>query len=390
VSAANDRLPGGGDEPLEWIVFGEDWGRHPSTTQHVAPLLARTGPMVWFDSIGTRSPKLGLGDLSRIAGKLRTVAGASQAGGGHPTPEGIRRARPLVLPWHRSSAAVAWNRRSIGRAARAAGSSGRGQPRVVVAAYPTPALYAGAFPDATLVYLRLDDFPRLPGVDAELLARCDAWLMQNADLVAATSRNLLPADPARGLYLPQGVDTAHFGKAPLEPPAERTLGFFGLLAPWVDVDLMAAVAAAAPDWTLEVVGRSDVDTTRLRSLPNVRLLPPVPYGELPAVLSRWRATWIPFRIDDLTKAVNPLKLREGLAAGLPTFSTPMPEARLAEVTTGTTAEEVLAWLRGPVLADDAASRARRRASVASDGWDARATLLADAVRSIALPKARAA
>lgn len=370
---------------MTWLVFGEDWGRHPSTTQHLARRLAEAGPMIWLDSIGMRSPRLGLADLHRIATKARALTGAPVATPGAPAPSGMVRARPLVLPWHRSSLAVAWNRRSIARAVEGAAAGAPG-PMVQLVAYPTPALYTGAFPGAPVVYLRLDDFSRIPGVDAGLMAECDARLLEEADLVAATSRSLLPSDPRRGLYLPQGVDAALFGQAPLTPPVEKVLGFFGMLAPWVDVDLMIEVAQAAPEWTLEIVGRTDVDTTRLRALPNVRLRPPVPYQELPAVLSRWRASWIPFRMDELTVAVNPLKLRESLAAGLPTFSTPMPEAALPEATCGSTVAEVLAWLRGPVLQDDAAARTRRRASVASDSWDARAALLTEAVRS--LPAAR--
>jgi glycosyltransferase involved in cell wall biosynthesis len=361
---------------MTWLVFGDDWGRHPSTTQHLARQLGERSRVVWIDSIAMRSPKLTAADARRVWGKLR---GGRPAPGSAPDPAWLVRPRPRVLPWHLSPAVASLNRAAIKRSVTEALG---GEVPVVLAANPVAALYLEGIPREALVYLRLDDYAELPGVDPDLARAAEARMLRMADVVAATARRLLPPG-APGLYLPQGVDTAHFGQVSLVPPSDRVLGFFGLLAPWIDLGLIAAVARAAPDWTLEFVGRSDVDTTALRALPNVRILPAVPYSELPSVMRTWRAAWAPFAMNELTAAVNPLKIREYLAAGLPSFCTPLPEVReIHGVRLGRTADDVTAWLREEAAIDDPDHRTARRRGVANDSWTARASELERCVRAI--------
>ena len=207
-------------------------------------------------------------------------------------------------------------------------------------------------------------------------------MLELADVVVGTARRLLPPG-VPGLYLPQGVDVTLFGRVPLAVPPGKVLGFFGLLAPWIDLEMIAAVSRAAPDWTLEFVGRADVDTAALRALPNVRILPPVPYAALPEAMHHWRAAWAPFRMNDLTAAVNPLKIREYLAAGLPTFCTPLPEVRsIRGVRLGSTSGDVADWLLGEVEGDSPVWRAARRNEVSGDSWSARAAELSRCVDTI--------
>jgi len=39
------------------IVFGEDWGSHPSSTQHIVSHLAANRRVLWVNSLGLRRPK---------------------------------------------------------------------------------------------------------------------------------------------------------------------------------------------------------------------------------------------------------------------------------------------------------------------------------------------
>jgi hypothetical protein len=50
---------------MTWLVFGDDWGRHPSTTQHLARHLGEHSRVIWIDSIGMRSPTLSAADARR-------------------------------------------------------------------------------------------------------------------------------------------------------------------------------------------------------------------------------------------------------------------------------------------------------------------------------------
>jgi len=361
---------------MTWLVFGDDWGRHPSTTQHLARHLGEHARVIWIDSIGMRSPTLSAADARRVWARLRGNRTPTAA---DADPSWLVRPRPRVLPWHLSPAVASLNRSAITRAVT---DALQGEVPAVLASNPVAALYLDAIPRRALVYLRLDDYAELPGVDPELARLAERRMLQQADLVAATARRLLPTG-APGLYLPQGVEAEHFGRVSLDPPPGKVLGFFGLLAPWIDLDLVAAVARAAPEWTLEFVGRSDVDTTALQALPNVRLLPAVPYAELPSIMRSWRAAWAPFAMNELTAAVNPLKIREYLAAGLPSFCTPLPEVReIRGVRLGRTAGDVVAWLADEATHDSPSRRAERRRGVAGDSWRSRAADLERSVHAI--------
>jgi hypothetical protein len=52
------------------IMFGEDWGALPSSTQHFAHELVADRKILWVNSIGLRRPRLNRHDLLRLARKL--------------------------------------------------------------------------------------------------------------------------------------------------------------------------------------------------------------------------------------------------------------------------------------------------------------------------------
>lgn len=357
---------------LDWIVFGDDWGRHPSTTQHLVAHLPPADRVTWIDSIGMRAPGLAWADLARVVerarGWLRGGSGAGAVGAAGAQP--ARRVRPLVLPWHEVAAARRVNRALLARAVAA-------PPRgVVLAANPVATYYCDVLSPRRVIYLRLDRYAELPGVDAALVASAEAAMMARADLVVAPSERVLAGAPAeKARVLPQGVDLARFAAVPAEPPATRVCGYWGWLGEWLDRDLVRAVAAAHPDWTFELRGPSRLPPAALALGPNVVVLPAVPHEALAGHAAHWRAAWAPLRATHHMALASPLKLREYLAAGLPTASTPLPElTALPAITEVRGPPEVAAFL-ADALTDDAARRAARRASVAGEGWDRRAATL---------------
>lgn len=363
---------------MDWLVFGDDWGAHPSTTQHLVRNLPYEDRVVYVNSIGMRSP--GLGDLGRAGAKLGGAMGLRSGQALPFDPTRLQVVEPRVLPWHRSRAAQAINRRSLAASIRPALDALGIREAVALLSNPVASLYLAGLPIRKVGYLRLDDYARLPGVDSSLVTPLDAAMCRDADVVIATAESLLPAGRGEaGQYLPQGVDFDHFAAVPMVLPdaSDRVLGFFGLIAEWLDFALIDAVSQACPDWTLELIGPIRHLPPGIRRLANVFIRPPVAYEDLPAELRRWRAAWVPFQVSELTQGVNPLKVREYLAAGLPSASTPIPEVRgLAPwVAVCRDAAEIAAWLSGEVASDSPARRAERRESVRSHSWAARAARL---------------
>src|SRR5207253_7113681 len=155
--------------------------------------------------------------------------------------------------------------------------------------------------------------------------------------------------------------------------ARPVIGFFGLLAEWIDLELLAAIARRRPHWTLLLLGKATVDTGTLRALPNVRLLGQKPYEALPAYCRAFDVGLIPFRIDELTVRANPLKLREYLAAGLPVVSTDLPEvARYDGLVRMADGVEAFTAAIADALRERSAGMAQRRVNAMMDErWEAR-------------------
>jgi glycosyltransferase involved in cell wall biosynthesis len=371
-------------QPATFIVFGDDWGAHPSTTQHLMRHMRPDDRVVWIDSIGMRAPRLDRADLERVASKLGALTRgrprrASEAtGAGEPgAPDAI--VRPVVSPWHRRSRTL--NRALLGaQVSRALASlppsSG---PRVLLTTNPIAELYADAIPHDRLVYLKLDDYPNLPGVDARMVLPSERALMTRADAVLTTARSIAPTRRASTL-LPQGVDWAHFASREHAPaPGAPVLGFFGLFAEWLDDGLILELARARPDWVLEFVGPSRRDTARFEAVANIRMAPAVPYAELPARTAGWSAAWIPFARGPLTDGVDPLKLREYLAGGLPTACTGLPEVAARADALGVQiiddAADASRWLDAVAALESDLSRRARRERVRPESWTERARTL---------------
>lgn len=193
-----------------------------------------------------------------------------------------------------------------------------------------------------LVYDCNDDHSSFPGMRSWTTAYFHKTA-HDADAVFASSEALFDkVSRVRGAdrgcqYLGNGVDYEHYqrpfsekdnaGPAPggAPPPDKPRLGYIGALAPWLDFDALADLARRRPRWEIVLVGpvllgvEDRVKT--LTSLPNVFHLPAVSYDKLPGVLAQFTVGLIPFRYNELTRGVNPNKMYEYLASGLPVVTT---------------------------------------------------------------------
>lgn len=314
------------------VCFAHDWEGDPTSKTHIMRLLSARNRILWIGSIGMRRPTASRADLSRLARKVRR--GFSPLREVEPN---LFVASPLTLPLPGLPMADAWNAVFLGAWLRLLSARLSMASPIVWSFLPNVDRLVGRLGERLFVYHCVDEYSAFSGVPREALLRMERRLVGRADAVLTSSERLrderLRFNP-ECFFVSHGVDVAHFGKA-LDPatrvPEELrrlprpVIGFFGLLADWVDLDIIRHMALARRDWSFALVGSAATDVGVLRSLPNVHLLGRRPYAELPAYGRGFDVAIVPFRRNDLTLRANPLKLREYLAAGLPVVATPLPE-----------------------------------------------------------------
>lgn len=173
------------------------------------------------------------------------------------------------------------------------------------------------------------------------IAALEKRLLQRADLVTVTSTHLLERKrtAARPPYLvPNGVDLALFARALAEEtPLARDVAdlegpvllYVGAIAEWFDTVLLDHIATSHPDWTIVLIGPRSIRAPVFERT-NVLSLGARAQADIPGYLKRANVCLIPFVVDELTRAVNPLKLYEYLAAGKPVVSTALPDVYALE------------------------------------------------------------
>ena len=372
------------------ICFAHDWGGDPTSKTHIMRILSRKNRVLWINSIAMRRPTASRADLGRLASKLRRGLG-----GCREVEPNIFVVNPLVVPLPGVAAADRLNAVILaGTLRRLSRRLALKQP-ILWSFLPTVGRLLGRLDEGMVIYHCVDEYAEFSGVPKQALLSMERDLVHRADLVLTSSERLCeerrPGNPNTH-FIPHGVDVDHFAQslnpATIVPEDLRRLprpivGFIGLLADWVDLDLLRAVALARPAWSFALIGRSVTDLAAVQNLPNVHLLGQKPFSALPAYCRGIDVGIIPFRINRLTLRANPLKLREYLAAGLPVVSTPLPEvARFAPLLH--LADGSAAFLTGieSALEDvgDEAARGRRALSMTAEGWEARVEEISRLIR----------
>ena len=369
---------------MDWVVFGDDWGAHVSTTQHLVRNLPESDSVVWVNSLGMRAPRLAYEDLVRLKSKATAIL-RSSSGGAERTRASAGSARanmaivnPKIVPWHLSPVARRYNARAIAKEVTRAMEQLEIVDPFVLSATPVCVDYLD-FHARAVAYLKLDEYREMSEVDASLIDATEPRMVKRVDLVLATAKTLLPdcgADTSKCVYLPHGVDFEHFAQVSTHGQGTKTVGFYGLIDDRLDYDLVEAVALLATDWTFEFIGALRVPEHRVFNLPNVKLAGSVPYAELPYRIEHWTAAWIPYELNKHTQAINPLKLREYLAAGLPVLSTPLPESSaLEDVSIITNCHEARDAIEEFHRSDTPSRREARREKMKKHSWGHRANRL---------------
>lgn len=379
-----------------------DWDEpYWTNKQHTASILAARGwRILYVESVGFRSPKVGSGrDWARLWRRLWRGA-QSLVLGAPRRAENVWVLSPLMVPaGHHLPFVRALNQALLRFSVTRFAKSRRFKTPVIWTYHPYMLDAIQTLPRGPLVYHCVDDIAEIPGVDVEAFRSAQQALLGRCEAVFTTAMSLkevcLPFNRNTHCF-GNVVDAAHFGGAsfggapsggaPAEAPLpaelaaipEPRLVYHGVLSDFkVDFPLLLQTAQARPHWQWIIIGeeregqRSEL-LAQLARLPNVHLLGYRPYQVLPQYLRGMQVGVLPTLLNDYTRSMFPMKFYEYLAAGLPVVSTPLDFAKepRAGLEVGGDLDGFIAAIekqlaRGKLSADEA------RAAVGENTWEAR-------------------
>lgn len=317
----------------DFLVFSDDWGRHPFSCQHIMQHFLPHNRVLWVNTIGMRLPRFTMYDCRRAMGKLKSWMTKHDR---EAAPEGLHVISPFMIPLSPIAAVRSFNRRSVvSSVERSMRDLGMKNP-ILLATLPMASDFVGKVGESMVIYYCVDDFANWPDMNAgPMILAMEDRLLDQADLVVAVSDHLLMTRPARkGVtrLLTHGVDVDHFRQARIDRrPSELlaslprpVIGFFGLLDNRMDWELVQAILEQRPDWSVVFLGNAQVPLDRFSAYENFIHVPAVPYADLPRHAAGFDVAVLPYVVDRTTAGINPLKLKEYLALGLPVVTTALP------------------------------------------------------------------
>jgi len=197
--------------------------------------------------------------------------------------------------------------------------------------FKCPSLFESLNPDLT-VYHCVDpivgDYNTKHGINAERI------IVKNADVVICTSRALYEQKKkqnANTYFVPNGADigsrsslvnnsTTHIALQNIKKPI---VGYVGAIERRIDYDLIKSVTAQNPHVSFVFVGPQHREHIPdwFYNTKNIHIVESIPYNEVVQMIYGFDVCMIPFKKDDISATIFPLKLFEYLGLGKPVICT---------------------------------------------------------------------
>ncbi|HUQ71686.1 MAG TPA: glycosyltransferase [Planctomycetaceae bacterium] len=363
------------------LVFSDDWGRHPSSCQHLVKRLLDHHHVIWVNTIGMRPPRLDRQTLQRGLGKLTQWLTPRSAKTLPPAGAAPQVLNPRMWPWMKSPWQRSLNDRLLVNQLRPVLESVPG-PIVGVTTVPLAAGLIGRLPVERWIYYCVDDFTQWPGLDGDTIRDQEIQLFRGCDEVVAASAHLYEralAAGCRASLLTHGVDFEHWttaGESVAEcdssTPKPLVL-FFGLIDERLDREWLMKLDESLEAGSIHLLGpcqQSPASPQHRR----VTIAPPLSYETLPAFARQADVLIMPYIDADVTRAMQPLKLLEYLATGKPVVVRDLPANRAWAdcLDLASTAEEFARLVRLRLETGLPPNQAAARARLVHESWDAKA------------------
>ncbi len=172
------------------------------------------------------------------------------------------------------------------------------------------------------------------------------YVISNQDVLVVTSADLLYEDMVkkRGssnniILSSNGVDIEHFSKftdmkiekmEQLKQNYEMIIGYYGALASWIDYELIKKLANHYKNIAFVFIGikyDNSLSLSKIEDIENIKFMGKVEYNILPEYAKYFDIAWIPFIINEITLATNPIKVFEYMALKKYIITSALPECK---------------------------------------------------------------
>jgi len=396
------------------LISSIEWDFNWQGHQEIASRLARAGNRVLYvENMGVRSP--GLRDARRVAQRFFHWAGSLLDGGVRQVSPDLYVCSPLILPPFGSRIRHELNRRLLLPLLLRAVRSLRFDPEIIWTFLPTDTAAALVHmlrkPRGLVVYYCIADFAELSPHPNEIL-KSERSIIEMSDLIFAQGPQLAERCSRGGReaeIFPFGVNLNRFtkengqanGSSEEDPSATArpcsasdfmsalprpVIGYVGGIHKFFDVQMLAAMARAKPDWSWVLVGPLQTSSRELRRIPNVHLAGPKAHEELPEYIRGFDVSIVPYLSNGYTATVVPTKINEYLAMGKPVVSTDLPEVRTFNdkhgviITSPNRPTEFVASIERALLSSGEDAVVNRRRTVAAlNDWEGRAERMSNLI-----------
>lgn len=324
------------------LLSTADWDNPFWTNkQHVAVQLAASGYKVFYiDSLGLRRPSTSSQDIRRILRRLyKSALGPRQV------QKNIWVWSPPSIPLQKSPFIRRFNRFLLSAMLKFY-TNRIGIRQEVLWTYNPLTVHLINLKDfKKIIYHCVDDVKAHPRMPAEVFVQAEEALAKQSHLIFTTSQKLTEMQKKwnpNTYYFPNVADFKHFSKARdestiipndlLKIPKPR-IGFIGAISDYkIDFKLIRFIAETRRDWSIVLIGKigeGDPWTSRslLQNIPNIYLMGPRPYAELPGYLKGFDAAILPNIRNTYTESMFPMKFFEYLASGKSVISVDLPALR---------------------------------------------------------------
>jgi len=283
--------------------------------------------------------------------------------------------------------------------------AGTGRKRRPIVWFSRPSMvdYLGKITAKMTVYHVVDEYSgyghpskirsnKANGKELEMLRGADTVIVVTSTLLDLKSQH----NPSTHL-VPNAVDFKSYADCDPQAPDDMSrirspiIGYSGLIAARLDLDLLRMAAESRPNWNFVFVGavndeHCEAELRQICELNNVHMLGQKPVHDVPRYVRQFDVCMIPYVLNLRAQHASPLKLYEYAAASKPIVSTDFAAARSFEghIEIAGTGQEFLSACERSIDLDSAAQQILENNRFAAENtWEHRVQQISDILRSSA-------